>query len=84
LDFNGQRAFGLGTLSCEAQRGRYPQPSYAVTPAREPLSITDLWMWARETKDKAVACGPRESLRWIEGYERIADMAVQLLVTGLV
>ncbi|MBG6223447.1 hypothetical protein IWX79_004423, partial [Janthinobacterium sp. CAN_S1] len=85
LDFNGQRAFGLGPLSYEAQRGMYLHPTYAVTPAREPLGIIDAWMWAREKKDKTGARGgPKESLRWIEGYERIAEMAVQLPATRLV
>ena len=85
LDFNGQGAFGLGPLSYEAQRGMYLHPTYAVTPAREPLGIIDAWMWAREKKDKTGARGgPKESLRWIEGYERIAEMAVQLPATRLV
>jgi len=44
LDFNGQRAFGLGPLSYETQRGMYLHPTYAVTPAREPLGIIDAWM----------------------------------------
>ena len=48
LDFNGQRARGLGPLSHEAQRGMYLPPTYAVTPAREPLGVLDAWMWARE------------------------------------
>lgn len=48
LDFNGQRARGLGPLSYEAQRGMYLHPTYGVTPEREPLGIVDVWMWARE------------------------------------
>lgn len=39
LDFNGQRIDGLGPLSYEAQRGMYLHPTYAVTPAREPLDV---------------------------------------------
>jgi hypothetical protein len=85
LDFNGQGAFGLGPLSYEAQRGMYLHPTYAVTPGREPLGIVDAWMWAREKKDKfGMRGGPKESLRWIEGYERIADMAEHLPDTRLV
>lgn len=45
------RARGLGPLSYEAQRGMYLHPTYAVTPAREPLGVLDAWMWAREEKD---------------------------------
>lgn len=85
LDFNGQDSFGLGPLSYEAQRGMYLHPTYAVTPEREPLGIVDAWMWAREKKDKSgMRGGPKESLRWIEGYERIAEMATHLPATRLV
>ena len=85
LDFNGQGAIGLGPLSYEAQRGMYLHPTYAVTPDREPLGILDAWMWAREKKDKfGIRGGPKESLRWIEGYERIAEMAAELPATRLV
>jgi hypothetical protein len=85
LDFHGQGAFGLGPLSHEAQRGMYVHPTYAVTPQREPLGVLDLWMWARELRDAAGQRGGlKESLRWIEGYERIAEMAPQLPATRLV
>ena len=76
LDFNGQQARGLGPLSYEAQRGMYIHPTYAVTTAREPLGILDVWMWARELRDaNGQRGGPKESLRWIEGYERLAELA---------
>jgi Transposase Tn5 dimerisation domain/Transposase DNA-binding len=85
LDFNGQQAQGLGPLTYEAQRGLYLHPTYAVTPQREPLGILDAWMWAREKKDESgQRGGPKESLRWIEGYERIAEMAPSLPSTRLV
>jgi hypothetical protein len=85
LDFNGQGAFGLEPLSYEAQRGMYLHQTYAVTPGREPLGIVDAWMWAREKKDKlGIRGGPKESLRWIEGYERIAEMAAHMPDTRLV
>lgn len=50
LDFNGQAIAGLGPLSYEAQRGLYLHPTYAVTPAREPLGVLDAYMGAREPK----------------------------------
>lgn len=85
LDFNGQQARGLGPLSYEAQRGMYLHPTYAVTPAREPLGVLDAWMWAREKKDAAgQRGGPKESQRWTEGYERLAEMAPQVPDTRLV
>ncbi len=85
VDFNGQDIAGLGPLSYEAQRGMYLHPTYAVTLAREPLGVLDAWMWAREPKD---AEGPRggvlESTRWVEGYERMAELASELPQTRLV
>jgi hypothetical protein len=63
----------------------YLHPTYAVTPQREPLGVLDAWMWAREKRDKFGKRGGRkESLRWIEGYERIAEMATELPNTRLV
>ena len=85
LDFNGQQAQGLGPLSYEAQRGMYIHPAYAVTTAREPLGILDVWMWARELRDaNGQRGGLKESLRWIEGYERLAELAPRLPATRLV
>ena len=85
LDFNGQQARGLGPLTFEARRGMYLHPTYAVTPEREPLGILDCWMWAREKKDASgKRDGPKESLRWIEGYDRVAELAPQLPATRLV
>lgn len=85
LNFNGQQARGLGPLSYEAQRGMYLHPTYAVTTSREPLGILDVWMWARELRDaNGRRGGPKESLRWIEGYERLAELAPRLPATRLV
>jgi hypothetical protein len=85
LDFNGQKASGLGPLSYEAQRGMYVHPTYAVSTAREPLGVMDAWMWAREPKDEnGQRAGIKESVRWVEGYERLAEMAGQLPTTRLV
>jgi hypothetical protein len=85
LDFNGQEIAGLGPLSYEAQRGMYLHPTYAVTPDREPLGMLDAWMWAREKRGKdGVRPGLKESRRWVEGYERIAEQATALPGTRLV
>lgn len=60
-------------------------PTYAVTPQREPLGVTDAWMWAREDRDKdGIQHGLKESTRWREGYERVAEMAVKMPATRLV
>lgn len=85
LDFNGQGIEGLGPLSFEAQRGMYLHPTYAVTPEREPLGVMDAWMWARQAKGAdGKRPGISESLRWIEGYERIAETAATMPETRLV
>lgn len=85
LDFNGQDIAGLGRLNYEARRGMYVHPTYAVTPAREPLGVVDAWMWARGVADAPDRPAmPSESARWIEGYERVAEMAARVPMTRLV
>jgi len=85
LNFNGQAITGLGPLSYEAQRGMYLHPTCAVTPAREPLGMLDAWMWAREPKGPdGTRPGIKESVRWSEGYARVAELAAQMPETRLV
>lgn len=85
LDFNGQQIEGLGPLSYEAQRGMFLHPTYAVSTDREPLGILDAWMWARSPKDEnGTRPGIKESLRWIEGYTQLAELAESLPETRLV
>jgi len=85
LDFNGQEMEGLGPLNYEARRGMYLHPTYAVTPDREPLGVLDAWMWAREKRAaNEKRSDEKESVRWIEGYERVAEMAANMPKTRLV
>ena len=86
LDFNEQAMEGLGPLSCGAQRGMYLHATCGVTPDREPLGVLDAWMWVREQKDVKTGIRPslKESVRWIERYERIAELAAGLPQTRLV
>ncbi|WP_443093194.1 IS4 family transposase, partial [Duganella qianjiadongensis] len=85
LNFNGQEIEGLGPLSYDSQRGMYLHPTYAVTPARTALGVVDAWMWAREKRNKdGQRDGPKESVRWVEGYDRIAEMAQEMPGTRLV
>ena len=85
LDFNGQKTQGLGPLSYEAQRGMYLHPTYAISTSREPLGLLDAWMWAREPRAKdGSRPGLVESVRWVEGYERLAELAPKLPQTKLV
>jgi hypothetical protein len=84
LNFNGQTIEGLGPLSFEAQRGMYLHPTYAVTLDREPLGVLDAYMWTREFKDdNGRRAGLKESTRWIEGYERLAELSPKLADTRL-
>ena len=80
LDFHGQQTAGLGPLSYEAQRGLYLHVTYAVSAEREPLGVLDGWMWARDLKGANGKRPPavKESARWIEGYERLAEQAPSL------
>lgn len=51
-----------------------------VTLDREPLGVMDAWMWAREPKaGDGHRGGIKESERWIEGYERVADREADIL-----
>jgi len=85
LDFNGQQIEGLGPLTYETQRGMYLHPTYVVSTDREPLGILDAWMWARLPKNEdGTRSGTKESLRWIEGYARLAELAGRLPDTRLV
>lgn len=85
LNFNGQETEGLEPLSYEAQRGTYLHPTYALTPAREAKGVLDAYMWAGTKRDDAgKRGGPKESLRWVEGYDRIAEMAADFPHTRLV
>jgi hypothetical protein len=85
LDFNGQDIEGLGPLSYEKQRGLYLHPTLAVTPERLPLGGLDAWMWSREAKNAdGTRSGMSESLRWMEGYERVAEYAEALPSSRLV
>jgi hypothetical protein len=82
LDFTGQPGIaGLGRLSYEAQHGLYMHPTLVVTPEGLALGVIDAWMWARGPKDQPQV---KESTRWVEGYEIVADLAERTPDTRLV
>ncbi len=82
LDFTSQPGIaGLGRLSYEAQHGMYVHPTLAATPAGVALGVVDAWMWARKPKDQPDV---KESRRWVEGYEIVADWAARVPDTRLV
>jgi hypothetical protein len=82
LDFTSQPGIaGLGRLSYERQHGMYLHPTLAVSESGVALGVLDAWMWARRPKGEADVL---ESLRWVEGYERVAELAAQVPSTRLV
>ncbi len=92
LDFEGKKDIeGLGPLSYAAQRGMYVHPTLLVTPQRISLGVWDAWMWAREADHHGRAkerqrwpIEAKESIRWIEGYEQVCELAVQAPETQVI
>jgi Transposase Tn5 dimerisation domain len=56
-------------------------PTLALTPEGVMLGTLDVWMWKREPKGEALF---KESIRWVEGYERVAEIAATMPATRLV
>ncbi len=81
LDFNKRQTKGLGRLSYDAQRGMYLHSTLVVNPERVPLGVIDSWTWARKERGEADI---KESSRWIEGYERVAEFAQDIKRTQVV
>ena len=72
-------------IGYEPQREMYLHATYAVSAQRVPLGVLDAWMWARERKQADGSRGGLlESVRWVEGYERLAELAAKLPATRLV
>ena len=90
LDFTAQPGItGLGPLSYLRQHGLYVHPTLAVTPDGVPLGVLDAWWWTRdrETFGEDKRHWPseaQESMRWLEGFERCAELAATLPDTRLV
>lgn len=82
LDFTTQPGIqGLGRLTYESQHGMFIHPTLAITPEGVMLGTLDVWMWKREPKGEALF---KESIRWVEGYERVAEIAPTMPATRLV
>ena len=90
LDFTGKDDIeGLGPLTYEAQRGLHLHPTFLVTPERVPLGVFDAWLWARDPEhfgqsSKGLPIEDKESVRWLEGYQRLGEVAPELPDTRLV
>jgi hypothetical protein len=91
LDYTGKSDIqGLGPLNYETRQGLYLHPTLAVTPERLALGVLDAWMWTREPgslgadKDRHRPIEEKESLRWLEGYQRVCELQTQMPETRLV
>lgn len=85
LVFNGQRTVGRDPLSYEARPEDGLAPPLAVSPAREPFGISDLWMRVRAPKDaEGARASVKHGTRRAEGYARVAEPAEHTPMTRLV
>ena len=55
------------------------KPCLSAT-SHDPMGVLDIWMWARRKArtENGTSGDLSESLRWLEGYERLAEMAPQM------
>jgi hypothetical protein len=90
LDYSTQPGIaGLGPLNYESRWGLYLHPTLAVTPDRVPLGLLDLYSWARapgslgEEKDPNRPLEDKESVRWVDGFARVNELAELLSETRL-
>jgi len=90
LDYTGKTDIeGLGPLNYESRRGLYLHPTVAVTPDRLCLGLLDVYSWAREPgslgqgKDPTRPLEEKESVRWVDGYEQVNELAESLPDTRL-
>jgi hypothetical protein len=85
LDYTTKKDIaGLGPLNYETRRGMYLHPTLALTPERVPLGLLDVYTWAREPgslgdeKDPGRVLEEKESVRWVDGFARVNELAEQL------
>jgi hypothetical protein len=90
LDYSTKQGIaGLGPLNYESRWGLYLHPTLAVTPDRVPLGLLDLYSWAREPgslgqeKDANRCLEDKESVRWIDGFAHVNELAERLTETRL-
>jgi hypothetical protein len=82
LDFTGHPSMqGMGRLNHEYRHGMYCHPTLAVSETSIVLGVLDTWMWARQPVGETDI---RESIRWTEGYQRVAELKGELSETELV
>ncbi len=90
LDYTDKKDIaGLGPLNYETRRGMYLHPTLVVTPERVPLGLLDWHTWVREPgslgqeKDPNRPLEEKESVRWVDGFARVNELAERLTETDL-
>ena len=90
LDYTAQPGIaGVGPLSYLRQHGLYVHPPLAVTPDGVPLGGLDAGMWSRDRESfgedkRHWPIEAKERRRWLEGFERGAELAASLPDTRVV
>ena len=59
----------------------YCHSTVAASESGVTLGVLDAWMWARQAKGEPDI---RESTRWTEGYQRVAELKEELSSTEIV
>ncbi len=80
---------GLGPLIDANPHGLHIHPTLRVTPDRVPLGVFDAWNGARDPEDFGTDRGQRpieekESIRWLEGYQRVCEAQAERPETRLI
>ncbi|EIC22738.1 IS4 family transposase [Thiorhodovibrio frisius] len=90
LDYTTKKGIaGLGPLNFESRYGMYIHPTLALTPERVALGLLDLHTFTREPgslgqdKDPLRPLEEKESVRWVDGYGRVNELAETLTDTRL-
>jgi hypothetical protein len=89
-DYTGKSDMqGLGPLNYENRQGLYLHPTVAVTADRVPLGLLHVHSWVREPGSLGQAKDPdrpleeKESVRWVDGFARVNELAERLTTTRL-
>lgn len=87
---------GVGPLNDASRVGLYLHPLLALTPERLPLGVVGAKFWARDAEAfaqpaavkakqrKAKAIQDKESVRWLEGYQRACVVAQECPQTQVI
>ncbi len=92
LDYTGKNDIeGLGPLNYENRQGLYLHPTLAVTPDLLCLGVLDAWEFTRKPgslgknrPSSYASIEGKESLRWLEGYQRTCERQQSMPETQLV